>query len=262
MFEESLSYPQRGGGWRTVLTGGLLILFGFLIVPVFIVYGYTVRVLRSAALGEEAAPRFEDWGGLFVDGLKAAGIGIVYVIVPYVVVFVALFGTLFAAGGEDGIGAAVAILAVLIGFVGFVFLFVVAYVLPVALTNFALEDRFGAAFEFRKIVSAAFTRDYVVAILLSIVIGFVVLFAFFIVSSIISVVFQLAILAVILGGGGDPNMAMGASLIIGIISLLVFFVLFAVVAFVGFYVQVVTYYLLGRGSGATLVNSSDTESDT
>lgn len=254
MLEESLSYPQHGGGWRTVLTGGLLTIFGFLIVPAFIVYGYTIRVLRSAALGEEVAPRFEDWGGLLVDGLKAAGIGIAYIIIPYVVVFVAIFVPVFAAGGEGGTGVAVTILSALIGLVAFVFLFVAAYVLPVALTNFALKDRLGAAFEFRKIANAAFTRDYVVAILLSMAVGFVVVFAFFIVTFIITVVFQLVLVATILGGGGDPGTATGVSLIGGIISLLVFFVLFAVIAFVGFYVQVVTYYLLGRGSGTALLD--------
>lgn len=255
MFEEALSYPRRGG-WRTVLTGGLLILFGFLIVPIFIVYGYTVRVLRSAALGEETTPRFENWGGLLVDGLKAFVIGVAYIIVPYIVMFVALFGTLFAASGESGTGAVVAVISVLIGLVAFFFVFVAAYVLPVALTNFALEDRLGAAFEFRKITNAAFTGDYVVAVLLSMAVGFVVGFIFFIVFFIVTLIFQLVFVAVLLGSVGDPATAAGASLLVGIISFLIFFVLFVVIAFVGFYVQVVTYYLLGRGCGSKLADGN------
>lgn len=258
MLEKSLVYPQRDG-WRTVLIGGLLTIFGFLVIPAFIVYGYTIRVLRSAALNEKTTPRFENGTNLFVDGLKATGISVAYIIVPYMVVFIALFGGIFMARGNDSTGAVVAVLLALIALVGFVFLFVAAYVLPVALTNFALEDRFGAAFEFRTIANAAFSRDYAVAVLISLGIGFVVGFVFFIIFFIISAVFQFVFFAVfttMIGGGGDPNAIMGISLITGIISLIVFFVLFAVVAGVGFYVQVVTYYLLGRGSGTTLVNDS------
>lgn len=252
MLEESLSYPQRNGGWRTILIGGLLMLFGFLVVPIFVVYGYTVRVLRSAALGEEMAPRFEDWGGLLVDGLKAFVIGVAYVVVPYVVVFIALFGGLLAASGENEAGAAVAIVLLLLGLVAFVALFVVAYVLPVALTNFALEDRLGAAFEFRNIATAAFTRDYLVAVLLSMGVGVVVGFVFFFIGFVLQIII-FAISAAIFGGGGDPGMALGA---VSIVSVILFLGFFFVVVFVGFYVQVVTYYLLGRGSGVALVDES------
>ena len=256
MLDESLSYPHRSGSWRTVLTGGLLTVFGFLIVPAFIVSGYLLRVLRSAALDEEVAPQFEDWGGLLVDGLKAVGIGLVYFIVPYVVVVVTVFGSIFAASGNDGSGTAVVVLLALVGLVGFVLMFVAAYVLPVALTNFALEERVGAAFAFRKIATAAFSREYAVAVLLSMAVGLVVVFVFFIVNFIITFIFQFILFATILGGGGDPNMFMSTSLIIGIVSLVVFVVLFAVVAFVGFYVQVVTYYLLGRGGGKALLKGA------
>ena len=235
-----------------------MMLFGFLVVPALIVYGYTVRVLRSAALGEEAAPRFGDWGGLLGDGLKVAGIAVAYVAVPYAVVFVALFGTLFAAGGNDGVRVVVVVLSVLIALAAFVSLFVAAYVLPVALTNFALEDRLGAAFEFRKIAAAAFTRDYVVAVLISIgvgsVVGLVFFFVFFIAGGIVQLVFVAVFTAMY--GGVDPGLATGASLIVSILAFIAMFAFFAVTVFVGFYVQISTSYLLGRGSGETLLDGS------
>lgn len=99
MLEEALSYPHRDDSWRTVLTGGGLTFFGFLILPLFVVYGYVVHVLRSAALGEEEAPPFDDWGELLVDGLKALVIYLAYGIVPFLIVFVVQIGMIFAVKG-------------------------------------------------------------------------------------------------------------------------------------------------------------------
>lgn len=164
MLGEALSYPRRGDGWlKRIGIGGLLILTSFLIVPGILLQGYSARVLRSAALGEETPPAFGDWGEMLVDGLKLYVISLAYIIIPYAI----FLASVFSVGGSDG-GSALGSLGMLVGGLG---LLVVSYLLPAAMTNFAVNDSLGAAFDFGTVFSAAFTGRYLLAIVLAIVVG-------------------------------------------------------------------------------------------
>ena len=62
MISESIGYLRESEDvWRTVIIGGILSLFGFLIVPIFAIAAYLVRVLDRTASGDNEAPIFEDW---------------------------------------------------------------------------------------------------------------------------------------------------------------------------------------------------------
>jgi len=50
----------------------------FLVVPVFILAGYFIRVLNRTAGGDEVPPVFDEWGELAVTGLQAVLIGVAY----------------------------------------------------------------------------------------------------------------------------------------------------------------------------------------
>jgi len=67
---------------RTIAIGGLLSLLAFLVVPVFILAGYFIRVLNRTAGGDEVPPVFDEWGELAVTGLQAVLIGVAYALVP------------------------------------------------------------------------------------------------------------------------------------------------------------------------------------
>lgn len=150
MLSEALSYPRRGEDWlKTIGIGGVLLLFGFLLVPTIPVQGYLLRVARSGALGEETPPSFENWGELFVDGFKLFVVLLAYTLVPYVVLVV---GGLLGSGEGGGIGSLLGLLVLL---AGVALLTLGAYLVPVALTNFALEGRLGAAFEVETVFHAA-----------------------------------------------------------------------------------------------------------
>ncbi|MDY6776363.1 MAG: DUF4013 domain-containing protein [Halobacteria archaeon] len=71
-------------------------ILGFLILPIFVVTGYYVRVLRTTVEGDERPPSFDDWGDLLVEGLKATVIGIIYMIIPALVFFVKVGGSMMA----------------------------------------------------------------------------------------------------------------------------------------------------------------------
>jgi hypothetical protein len=208
MLGDALSFPRQSDDWLpTLLIGGVLSILGFLIVPIFIVQGYYVRVLRAVARGDDTVPSFTDWGDLIVDGVKLFVIILVYgllLVVPVLVILTVAGVGGYAAGG--GVGAALAGgVAIIGGLVVLALALVVAYITPAAAANFAVEGRFGAAFDFSTVFGAAFTSDYAMAWLLALVVGIV---------------------------GGLVGGAL-TFLIVGI--------------FVLFYVQVSTFYLFGRG---------------
>lgn len=174
MIGDSISYPRSGENWlKTVGIGGVLMFLSFLVVPIFLLQGYFVRVLRSAADDESVAPEFGEWGDLFADGLKAFVIGLVYVGIPAAVLFVgvSLLGAGAMAAGDAGAGLGV--VGMLFGLVMFVVTLVAAYAVPAAIAEFAHTDEFGAAFDFRGVADVAFTGDYLVAWVLAAVVGIV-----------------------------------------------------------------------------------------
>lgn len=175
MLEEALSYPTSGDqGIARILIGGVLMLFFFLIVPLFLVYGYAVRALGAVAQGEETPPAFEDWTGMLVDGVKAWVISLIYSIVPYVIVVVVggIVGVGAAAGGDRAAGFMAGI-GLIGGLLYFVASLVVVYLLMAALTNFAVEGRIGAAFDFDTIGTVVTNDSYILAIVLVVVISIV-----------------------------------------------------------------------------------------
>lgn len=248
MLSDALSYPQSGDGWRPVLIGGLLSLFNWLLIPAFIMYGYYIRVLRGGALEEDEAPRFEDIGDLLVDGFKSFLIFLGYIIIPFVLMLVLLFSAGSITGENGGT------LFLLVGLICGVLLLVMIYLFPVALTAFALTDDLGAAFELKTIAESAFTGDYAVSVILSVLLRGGIIIAAFIFMYFVGLVFGFAFIFGMLGLSGanaEPALGVGMILVLffGVFLYLALTVLFSIV---NFYAQVAMYYLLGRGSGASL----------
>lgn len=167
MLGEALSYPRRGDGWlKRIGIGGLLLIFSWLIIPGILLYGYLVRVSHSAALDEETPPAFDNWGGMLVDGLKYIVISIAYFIIPYIVYFVAIFAL-------SGSGSGISAVALVVMLIALLLMVIAAYILPVAITNFALHDSLGAAFDFGTVFNAAFSGRYFIAVVLAVIVGFI-----------------------------------------------------------------------------------------
>lgn len=201
MFDDAISYPSNADDWlKPLLIGGSLILFSFLIIPGFLVQGYSIRVLRSAAKDEDTPPSFTEWGDLLVDGLKMTIISLCYFI-PCVIIIILMF----VVTSDGGLALLLAV---------FLLLVVVGYIYYVALTNFALAESIGAAFELRQIINAAFTSRYFIAVILSVIAGAVLYF--------VALLLFVTYIGILIG------------------------------AIVQFYAQVMVYYLLARGCGPCL----------
>jgi hypothetical protein len=170
MFEAALRYPTNGEkALERLLIGGVLVILSVFVLPIFVVYGYLVRSIAAVAAGEEEPPAWNDWAELFVDGLKAFVVGVAYAIVPFLLALLFFVpvsvGTAVGGDGNAGVLAGVSVLAFLVTVaIGMA----VAYVVMAALTNFAVEGRFGAAFDLGAIGQFATSGPYLVAIVLGI----------------------------------------------------------------------------------------------
>jgi hypothetical protein len=161
--EVAIRYPAEGDdAMRTIAIGGLLTLLSVLVIPVFILAGYFVRVLNRTAGGDEVPPVFDEWGELAVTGLQAVLIGVAYALVPMIIGGGAVAVGIGLSG--DGSLASLGVAAVLLGGLLWTLLsLVVAYLLPAALVNFARERSLGAGFAFATLKPIWFSRSYALA---------------------------------------------------------------------------------------------------
>jgi len=144
--------------------GRLVILIILDLIPIvnWIVVGYAARVLKESP-GTDAPPKLEDYGGMFVNGLKIIVASIIYMIIPLVLIAAGV-GSFIAAmvmgGGPDfvtrgltpaqmfvfgGTGAALAIIGVVVAF-----LFLI--ILAAGIAHMIKTGSFGKAFAFGEIL--------------------------------------------------------------------------------------------------------------
>lgn len=183
---EAARFPTESEDWvKTVLIGGVLLLFSFLIVPALAVYGYLLDVLRGGIDGAREPPVFEDWGDRIVAGVVAIVVALIYGLVPFLVFAVTAGGGMaaMATGSEVGVGAG--LLTILGGtLVAGLLALAFGYVGVAGLANYATTGRFGAAFDVDTIRAVATNREYAVHWLA----GAAVLFAAVVVTGVLNFV--------------------------------------------------------------------------
>lgn len=169
-FNQIVRYPMESDDWvKTILIGGVLIFFGFLFVPLFLVYGYIVRTIRGVLADDSSPPEFIEWGKLLVDGVLAWIISVVYLLIPLIVAGITIGGSITAIATGSEIGAAAGTGGMFVGLtISTILSIAFGYLAVVALVNFAREGRFGAAFDFDVIKTVALDRDYATAWLVSV----------------------------------------------------------------------------------------------
>ena len=133
-----IEYPSRAG-WFTIVGGGILFLLSFLIIPLFMILGYLVRVANAAAQGRPEPPTLDDWLGLIKDGLVVTA-----VLIPPGIIY----SLLVVIGMEINI-----ILYVILAVVG-------AYALPAIFVSYAAEKDWRAAYDISSLVELMSTRTY------------------------------------------------------------------------------------------------------
>lgn len=148
---DSLGFPRSSDDWpQTIAIGGLLTLFSVLIVPIILLVGYLVRVLRVGMDGE-GAPSFENWKSLAGDGGRATAIGLAYTVSIGLVTTI-LAVVVSAPGGDLG--------ALLVWLVAFVGTTATAYVTPAAVANYAEDGSLRAGFAVGDLRAVLSTKAY------------------------------------------------------------------------------------------------------
>jgi len=173
---------ENGGRWLR-----LILAFILLAIPM---NGYVMRIYR----GTESAPEVDQWGRLFIDGLKLIVISMIYMI-PFWLLWFASYWQLFAGAfsGQMSDAALAAwepnmVLVVLM----YIVEFVITLILPVMAIRFARSNRVAEAFNFRAIL------DHIARIgWINYVIG-VILVAIIVAVPVIVLIVALIILGVVL----------------------------------------------------------------
>ncbi|MEZ3144572.1 DUF4013 domain-containing protein [Halobaculum sp. MBLA0143] len=164
MITDGLSYPVSGDdGLKRLLIGSVLGFASVLVLPAFLLLGYSVRVLGDAAHGGTEPPAFDDWGEMFVTGLKATLVAVVYGLVPFglvVLLAVTILSGAAVGGDAGGLLAGVGLLGVLLSVVASVLVY---YLVPAALTNMAVDGQMGAAFDLGRLKRVLLSGDYLLA---------------------------------------------------------------------------------------------------
>lgn len=128
--------------------------------------GYLMRIYR----GKSPAPEVDEWGTLFVDGLKLFIVGFIYVL-PIIILWVALFAIMIVAGmtGSDEASVMAIMANFLLQMVMFIFQIILAIFLPIAYIRFARTGVFSEAFNFGAILGTIARIgwiNYIVAVVL------------------------------------------------------------------------------------------------
>lgn len=156
------AFPFRGYDWRQrFIIGSVIVVVSFLIpiLPLIVVYGYTLEVMRQGIEGDELTlPAWDDWSSMVVDGLRAMVAGFVYLLPGLLITFggIALYflATLAAPfavqGGDESLWPLLFLGSFLIMFLslflGTVVTMLGAIPLPIATAHLVAEDDLSAAF--------------------------------------------------------------------------------------------------------------------
>lgn len=123
------------------------------IIPIinFLSFGYVLEALRTKG----KLPEWNNWGDLFVKGLLAFVIGIIYS-VPSSIIFLLGFLFLMVAGWS----IIFTILSVSAYILGGLVLLIAFYLMPAAIVVYAKTDDFKSAFMLKEIFAYAFRGSY------------------------------------------------------------------------------------------------------
>ncbi|MCC7566267.1 MAG: DUF4013 domain-containing protein [Methanomicrobiaceae archaeon] len=182
--EDAIDYTRQGlwGHWRR----WILLAVSTIIFP--LIAGYAFWILK----GVRPAPELQNWGRMFIDGIRLLVVMIIYYIPIWIVMAVFIgpaLSPLISALGAGNIGAVFAILGrILIGLIIVFILEIIIYiVLITAAVRYARTDAIGEAFRFGAIfdhIAQIGWAEYILALIVLWLVTIVVPFVFGIIGSI------------------------------------------------------------------------------
>ena len=159
-----VKFPFKDPKWKNKLGIGSLVMFvGFIIplVPILFIYGYCAQIMRNIIVEhkEPFLPEWDDWGKLFIDGLKILGVVLIYslpfillLIGGYIVFFTTMMIPLFTQNPDStsnpaGIFPLFGMVIWLGSFgLGMILAMAISFILPVVVGHMIAANEFAAAF--------------------------------------------------------------------------------------------------------------------
>ncbi|HEY84812.1 MAG TPA: DUF4013 domain-containing protein [Chloroflexi bacterium] len=166
--------------------GALVALLSFLIIPIPLLVGYMVGVVRNVKDGVvNPMPEWDNWGLLFKDGLSIIVAQLVYTLPFWLLSCIAGVGTVgmgsLAETNEDLAAAGIFATFGLVGCLTLVFMVALFFLSPAIVIQYVRTNELGAAFRFGEVFAIAKENvgniliialvTFVIAIVLNIVIG-------------------------------------------------------------------------------------------
>lgn len=166
----SFTFTFEDQNWIVkILIGGLAVLFSFLLIPIPLITGYQLAVIRNTANGADLPlPEWDNIGKYFSDGIQVIIGGIVYYL-PVIVLSCLVFGlTALAADSRGNVEGALGVVVTCLNCILSILSLALGLILPAAILRFAATGRLAAMFEFGEVWN--FIRNnlgnYIVAVLL------------------------------------------------------------------------------------------------
>ena len=196
--KQLFAFPFQDPRWQNkFLIGSLVVFAGFIIplIPFFFVYGYMAQIMRRIIVekGEPFLPEWDNWGKLFVDGLKLLGAILIYSIpiiglffAGYILFFFTIALSAAAAEGSGDPSSPLVAMAPMAGSLFFCLFFAVIMLLslaigllsPAIMGHVVATDEFSAAFRVREWWSifraniGGFLMAYVIVLAISVAFSF------------------------------------------------------------------------------------------
>lgn len=174
---EAIRYPSSN--WKKVIILGLLMIASIFIIPIFLVMGYQLRIVKATFAGIDELPDFDEIGSMFVDGLKVFVVSVAYMIIPVIVILLGVFGSIWALASEGTITDPFAFMSIIgvTAVIGIILAILFGIFEIIAIANMALYDsELGAAFRFSELlerISAIGWVNYFIWLIVIFVIGVV-----------------------------------------------------------------------------------------
>lgn len=178
----AFTYTFDDEDWiKKVGIGGVAwLLSSIVLIPIFFIFGYMLQTLKNVRDGQQRPlPEWDNLGEMFVKGLIVFAIGLVYNIIPLLIILCPIAIVAIAADQADpDVQTTLGIAVNCFWCLGFIVILLVNLVLPAGLIRYAQFDTFGSAFQFGEIFSFIRSNvgDYIITILLSWVASFIAFF--------------------------------------------------------------------------------------
>ena len=134
--------------------GRLAILIVLDLIPIvgwFIVWGYMTRVVKETPSSLEPPP-LRDYGDMFIQGLKVAIAGFLYMLVPWILIALGIGAFFFGAFGMGMLFPAFGALGIGLFVIGLILAIGIAIIMAMAIVHMVKNNSFGKAFAIGEIL--------------------------------------------------------------------------------------------------------------